>query len=155
MTALPPEDQQTGRIGFWRLAAALATVLLLILIYRTSQPPAAEAEPKETGLKTGGVVQLAQQRPDEPPQTAEIAHTEGMTVLQATLAAEALGDAWAASWRGDGEMALLESLGGIDSQGADGLNWQFEVNGRYADRGAGAYRLEPGDSILWKLAPYE
>ena len=52
-------------------------------------------------------------------------------------------------------MAFLESLDGTPNEGADGLNWQFEVNGVYATRGAGATTLAPGDRVLWKLAPYE
>lgn len=30
--------------------------------------------------------------------------------------------------------------------------WQFWVNGRYADKGASAYGLAPGDSVYWKLS---
>lgn len=58
-------------------------------------------------------------------------------------------------WRGRGDMTLLESLGGVGNRPAESLYWQFEVNGEYATRSAGAIELRQGDHVLWKLAPYE
>ncbi|MEO0531739.1 MAG: DUF4430 domain-containing protein, partial [Planctomycetota bacterium] len=100
------------------------------------------------------------QRPDVDPLNIDVALPANATVYDAVQAAgREGGPSWASRWRGEGEMALLESLGGVESAGAaggpEGLNWQFEVNGDYATRGAGVVRLESGDRVLWKLAPYE
>ncbi|TWU00110.1 hypothetical protein Pla108_10540 [Botrimarina colliarenosi] len=134
----------------WRLAMGMIPVLVGVLIYRlaTSMPLTPEEAPP-AGPVGAEVVVLTITQPDAPAVEKEIPWSAGQTVADATrLAADT-------EWRGEGEMALLESLGGVPNQGADGLNWQFEVNGKYATAGAGAIRLEPGDRVLWKLAPYE
>jgi hypothetical protein len=51
--------------------------------------------------------------------------------------------------RGSGQGALLTSINGISNQGADGMNWTFEVNGREADRSFAVYAIRPGDQVLW------
>ena len=79
-----------------------------------------------------------------------------LTVLDATHAAEAVDPAhWASSWRGEGEMAFLTTLGGIENQGSAGRNWLFSVNGEQAQRGAGAIELKAGDRVLWEFAEYQ
>ena len=87
--------------------------------------------------------------PDTEPTKKDIPWLEGLTVAEATA------QATDTQWQGEGEMAMLISLKGRPNEGVNGLNWQFEVNGEYATRSAGAVRLRPGDRVLWKLAPYE
>jgi hypothetical protein len=94
-------------------------------------------------------VRLTFTRPGAPPRELRAAWTEGLTVADATRLV------CSTRWQGEGVMALLVELDGVPNQGPDGLNWQFEVNGRYATEGAGAVVLRPGDRVLWKLAPYE
>lgn len=134
-----------------RLVYALAAVLLGLAAYRLLfpllPPSAVENDPPAVTSET---VTLVVQQPDSPPRTIEIAFSAGQTVADATRGADLQ-----AIWRGSGEMAFLESLAGVPNQGGDGLNWQFEVNEQYAERGAGSVVLEPGDRVLWKLAPYE
>jgi hypothetical protein len=37
----------------------------------------------------------------------------------------------------------------------EGKNWLYRVNGKLADKSAGAYVLSPGDVILWRFEVYE
>lgn len=131
----------------WRLVLALSVVLLLIVgsavLPRGAKPPP-PASPIGERLVT-----IAVSRPGVETTESTMGWADGMTVRQATELA------FPSSWRGEGPMAFLESLEGAPNEGPDGLNWQFDVNGEYATRGAGAVTLEPGDSVLWKLAPYE
>lgn len=154
-TSPPPKSSPPPAVG-WRLAAALVVALLAVGLLRQwgtldANGPASRVDPQ----REAALVILEQRLPEGPAQSAQVAWSVGTTVLEATRRAGDENPAWAGEWRGEGAMALLVSLGGEANQGADGLNWQFEVNGVYADRGAGAYELSPGDRVLWKLAPYE
>lgn len=80
---------------------------------------------------------------------------EGMTLLQATQLAGEKSSKWESSWQGKQEMALLQELGGLANEGNVGLNWQFDLNDKYGERGAGQTVLNAGDHALWRLAPYE
>lgn len=54
---------------------------------------------------------------------------------------------------GSGAMAFVESIGEL---GTDrGLGWTFRVNGEWADRGIGAYPLEPPAEIRWTHGAFE
>lgn len=134
---------------------ALAAALLLVGLLRWASLGPLNAPEGVAAGPRDGMVTLEKRLPDAPAQSAQVAWSRATTVLEATRLAGEGDPAWASDWRGEGAMALLVTLGGEANQGADGLNWQFEVNGVYADRGAGAYELEPGDRVLWKLAPYE
>jgi hypothetical protein len=128
---------------------AVTSFLIGVLIYQFSRAPA--QPPARTAPLPGQseTVTLLFRLPDVEPTMIKIPWSEGLTVAEATT------QAVATQWQGEGEMALLTSLEGRPNEGASGLNWQFEVNGEYATRGAGAVELRPGDSVLWKLAPYE
>lgn len=135
----------------WRLVAAVAAVLVGLFAYRLLSPFPARQIPETLDLAAEtAVVTLEVRQPEAESTEVSVPWLKGLTVAQATQQA-----GLRSVWRGSGEMAFLESLAGTENQGADGLNWQFEVNGDYADRGAGAVGLEPGDRVLWKLAPYE
>jgi len=54
---------------------------------------------------------------------------------------------------GSGSMAFVESIGEL---GTDrGLGWTFRVNGEWADRGIGAFPLEPPAEIRWTHGAFE
>jgi len=56
--------------------------------------------------------------------------------------------------RGSGATELLTRIDDLDNQGTRGRNWIFHVNGKLADRSLGAYRLRPGDAVLWEFGKY-
>ncbi|QDV72205.1 DUF4430 domain-containing protein [Botrimarina mediterranea] len=132
-----------------RLALALGGVLIGLLIFQATRTPTAPPARSEPLPGQSGTVTLLFRLPDAEPTMAKIPWAEGLTVAEATAGAVDT------EWQGEGAMAMLTSLRGRPNEGASGLNWQFEVNGEYATRSAGAVELRPGDSVLWKLAPYE
>lgn len=144
-----PTEPATGTS--WRLVIAIATILVGLSLYRLLPTDTAGPVSESLGqdAETATVTVVVRQ-PDADTTRATVPWLDGQTVAQATQEA-----GLEAVWRGSGEMAFLESLAGVANQGGDGLNWQFEVNDDYADRGAGAVTLRPGDRVLWKLAPYE
>lgn len=134
----------------WRLALAVAGVLLGLIVFRLSPRGSSDRPAPQQPLPgQQGTVTLLIRRPEVEPTQVKVPWSAGITVAEATRRG------LTTEWQGEGEMAMLTSLSGLANQGADGLNWQFEVNGEYATRGAGAVRLRPGDRVLWKLAPYE
>lgn len=142
------EETRPPIAAYRRLIVGLVLVvggLLWIRGHQLQEAETAESNPAQPI----GAVRVVFQQPDAEPTEAEVPLAQGDTVFEATSRAATT------RWQGKGAMALLQSINGIGNQGADGLNWQFEVNGQYADRGAGDYPLKPGDRILWKLAPYE
>lgn len=54
---------------------------------------------------------------------------------------------------GSGAMTFVESIGELDTSGGQG--WSYRVDGEWADRGVGAYRLSPPASIEWSHGSYE
>lgn len=147
--ASPPLAPRKSFNPRWRLSLAVTGFLIGVLLYQYSRTPT--QRPARTGPLPGqsGTVTLLFRLPDAEPTEAQIPWSEGLTVAEATT------EAVDTEWQGEGEMALLTSLKGRPNEGASGLNWQFEVNGKYATSSAGAVELRPGDSVLWKLAPYE
>ncbi len=52
--------------------------------------------------------------------------------------------------RGSGATAFLTQLDDLKNEGS-GRNWIYRVNGQIADRSFAVYRLEAGDTVLWKF----
>ncbi|MCA9231805.1 MAG: DUF4430 domain-containing protein [Planctomycetales bacterium] len=59
------------------------------------------------------------------------------------------------SQQGTGETGLLRSIDGLENQGVDGQNWQYQVNGVMAKTSFCLRKLEPGDRVLWRFAGQE
>jgi len=81
-------------------------------------------------------------------------HRSEMTVLDATLAAAAHERGIKVNYRGRGDRAFVTAIDKLENQGGRGRNWLFQVNGKQAERGCGATRLKPGDTVLWKFDKY-
>lgn len=54
---------------------------------------------------------------------------------------------------GEGAMAFVSSIGGLDS--ASGKGWTYYVNGQWADQGIGAEKIAPGDRIDWAYGSWD
>ncbi|MEX0677140.1 MAG: DUF4430 domain-containing protein [Pirellulales bacterium] len=79
---------------------------------------------------------------------------DGMTVLDALVAAEKHPHGITFAKRGDGASALITQIDDLKNEG-NGKNWLYTVNGKLAPLGAGAYKLKAGDAILWEFKVYE
>jgi hypothetical protein len=55
---------------------------------------------------------------------------------------------------GEGANAFVTSIGGREADQAKQEFWAFYVNGEQAQVGAGAYEMQDGDEITWKLETY-
>ncbi len=75
---------------------------------------------------------------------------EGMTVRDALLAAQEHRRGVKFQERGSGATAFLTQLDDLKNEGS-GRNWIYRVNGQIADRSFAVYRLEAGDTVLWKF----
>ena len=80
---------------------------------------------------------------------------EGLTVEQLMREAVKYRPGIKFSQQGEGETGFLDSLDGLKNQGASGRNWMYEVNDQLAEISFCLHVLQPGDRVLWKLAPYE
>jgi hypothetical protein len=82
-----------------------------------------------------------------------LAWREGMTVLDALVAAQAHPHGVRFSQRGSGTGALVIKIGDLANQGGGPMdkNWLFSVNGKQAAVGVGALTLQTGDAVLWKF----
>jgi hypothetical protein len=80
-----------------------------------------------------------------------IPHKEGMTALDVLEFAGRHPRGIGLQKSGSGNSALVTKIDDLSNQtGGDGKNWLYRVNGKLADKSAGAYVLAPGDVILWK-----
>lgn len=140
--------------GFY-LAAALIVVLGVVLAVNYWGAPTrtevstsgGESSPVDPAL---GVTFEAVDLP-----TVTVSHAHEMTVLDAMRAVEQADHAWKFAYQGTGVSTFLVSIADQENEGASGRNWQYEINGKHAQRGIGTQTLEPGDQVLWKFATYE
>lgn len=150
--------------GNWRLLVVLVGLLIAVALLRPQAPHEGGPLPAAGDGSQGFVTLLLKPVEEEPilaSATTEVPWRADLTVYAATLQAGGSQPAhvskerWQSRWQGNGEMAFLLELGGIANQGADGLNWLFEINEKRIDRGAGAQTLKQGDRVLWKMGKYE
>jgi hypothetical protein len=80
-----------------------------------------------------------------------IPHQEGITALDTLEFADRHPRGIRFQTAGSGEAALVTGIDDLNNQtGGEGKNWLYRINGKLADKSAGAYVLAPGDVILWK-----
>lgn len=79
---------------------------------------------------------------------------EGMTVLDALNAAQAHRHGIKFVTRGKGSSTLITKIGDLANEG-DGKNWLYSVNEKRGEVSAGAHKVEPRDTILWRFEVYE
>ncbi|MCO6042434.1 DUF4430 domain-containing protein [Aeoliella sp. ICT_H6.2] len=145
----------------WLIAVLLLGVLGIVLAVNffakqsvTRVSTDGNAQPAKTDIAPAeGITLLTSGEPSLP--TVTVAFQPGMVVLDALVAAEQADSRWQFSYQGTGDSALLISLAGLESQGSDGRNWLYEVNGELAQRSIGVEPVKPGDRVLWKFATYE
>jgi hypothetical protein len=74
----------------------------------------------------------------------------GRTVLEATQTV--LSGKMKAT--GENENAFVTSLNGRDANSKKREFWELLVNGKQAEVGAGTYKIQNGDEIVWKMSTY-
>ena len=151
-----------------RFALMLAIVLLLVVAFRLlgaggiESSSGEEADPGSLVSAPDNptdAISLEMQREEADTivplaKPIQIAWKPDMTLLDATKDAGRQSTEWSSKWQTSGGMYLLTELGGLGNDGESGLYWQFDLNGEYGKQGAGQTVLQPGDSVLWRLAPY-
>ncbi len=55
---------------------------------------------------------------------------------------------------GNGEMAFVSAIDGVENEGGNGKHWIFYINGEIAKRGCGAVVIQPFDEIDWRFEVY-
>ena len=82
-----------------------------------------------------------------------IAWREKMTVLDALQAAAKHPRGIKFESKGRGATVLVTKIDDLNNQ-ATGNNWLYRVNEKLADRSCGVFRLEAGDTVLWRYEKY-
>lgn len=85
---------------------------------------------------------------------ASLPWREGMTVQDALDAAKGGPRGIRYEHTGQGAKAFLTRIDDLGNEGAgEGKrNWQYRVNGQWPKASFGAYKLRPGDDVLWRFA---
>jgi hypothetical protein len=83
-----------------------------------------------------------------------LAHRADMTVLDATRAAEKPAHGIKVEVRSSGSTAFLTKIDDVANEGS-GKNWVYRVNDKLGDRSIGIFKLEAGDTVLWRFQEYE
>jgi hypothetical protein len=84
----------------------------------------------------------------------QLSWKEGLTALAATQMAEKHARGIKLKLRGSGETAFVTQIDDVINEGAE-RNWVFRVNGKLGDRSSGIYKLNAGDTVLWRFQKYE
>ncbi len=123
-------------------------VVLAILVGSMPVTPAAAAQKTAT-------VQLVVDYGDGAEQRfTALPWKDGMTVLDALNAAQAHRHGITFVTRGKGSSTLVTKIGDQANEG-DGKNWLYSVNEKRGEVSAGAQKVEPRDTILWRFEVYE
>lgn len=85
----------------------------------------------------------------------ELPWRDGLTVLEATKIAQKHPRGIQAKSRSSGSTAFLTQIDDVSNEGGDGRNWVFRVNGELGDRSCGVYKVNAGDTVLWRFQTYE
>ena len=82
---------------------------------------------------------------------------KGSTVLDVMNAAKDRPHGITFSYTGSGASAFLTRIDDVANEGgaAAQKNWQLWVNTSYADRGFGAYEVQPLDVVFWRFTTQE
>jgi hypothetical protein len=151
-----PSKIRSTRSTWWRLPLLLALVLVAIVWYRVHG--LRDASAKKSG-EMPATIAASDPRPKvnlsidfgggRRTRFAAIAWHDGMSVAD-------LMNAWPTvtiTQKGSGDSAMVTAIDGIANEGADGKNWLYRVNGKFADRSFAVYELKPGDQVLWTFGP--
>jgi len=78
---------------------------------------------------------------------------KGMTVLDAMKKAQAHPRGITFKHTGAGAAAFVTRIDELKNEGAGNgqRNWLYWVNAKLADRGVGAFELQPSDVVLWRF----
>lgn len=79
--------------------------------------------------------------------------SEGVTVLTAMDEAKAGAEPVTYALSGSGDAAFVNEINGVKNEGTGSgkKNWLFWVNGKFADRSAAVYKIQPADEVVWKF----
>lgn len=78
----------------------------------------------------------------------EVKVNEGKTALDLT---ERVADV---ETSGEGEMAFVTSIDGIEADASKNEFWELVINGESAQVGAGSYEIKDGDKIEWRISTF-
>jgi len=143
---------------------SIVALAALLLVAGCSSPngPTGQSAPDDAGRTTAGVgtegktVTLIVDYGDGTERRfTAIPCEKEMTALDAMNAAKAHPRGIEFEYTGSGETALLTQIDGLANEGGKGLNWIFRVNDRLGDRSFAEYRVESGDTLLWRFDKYE
>lgn len=87
-------------------------------------------------------------------QKYRIAWSDGMTIFDAMVQLKKQQKKFTFKHKGTGTTVFVTEINGIKNSGLSGDNWIYRVNKKLGDRGVGAYKLRPGDQVLWKFGKY-
>lgn len=167
MSNTPPSGSGSLDFAEWFLkrvligaVALLAIVLAIVWGVRTFGPtgPAAGVGSGASSAETraAGVMLVIEHASNVRLTYPSLAVAEGATVMDVLKAAE---NSPSRSLRvessGSGQTAFVKAIDGVSNEtGRDGRYWQFSVNGRYSQTGAGVTTVRPGDTVTFSFGAY-
>ena len=128
-----------------RRVALLAAALLLVAAGAANHPVAGGAD---------DTVRLIADYGDGASKTvANLPWAKGNTVLDAMKSATTRPHGISFSYTGSGDSAVLTKIDDVQNQGGGTgkKNWQYWVNGAYADRSFAVFELQAEDTIVWRF----
>ena len=112
-------------------------------------PPAQDPDAGETA--ESGPVTIRFEWPENEPATTQVVEDVSAGTLLETVLRDLPEPEMEIT--GEGQTALVQSIGGIGISGERG--WTFQINGNFATRGIGSTRLTPPTTITWRYTTFE
>lgn len=145
-----PTHMNTSRRNLLGCLALVLTGLLSVPSWAEAPP---EKAPQKSKTATETVSLVIDYGNGKEKVLNDIAWRKGMTAWDATLAATQKEPRSQIKHTGSGSKIAVTEIDGFKNQGgsSDKRNWQYWVNGAYADVGVGAKELNAGDKVVWKF----
>lgn len=121
---------------------------------QAEKAPATSTSDEDAGEKKEKTVKLAIDFGDGTERVYDsLPWSEGVTVLTAMDKAKAEAEPVTYGLSGSGDAAFVNEINGVKNEGTGSgkKNWLFWVNGKFADRSAAVYKIQPADEVVWKF----
>ncbi len=136
----------------WKAPIVLGVVMFAVAVSNTLLRRDPSPKPPPAGQRTKITILVGPHDYARDADDYQVDWRQGLTVfaaLETAVGGEQV------DRTGQGVNTFVNSINQLENEGPGGRNWQYYINGERGQVSAGVETVQPGDRILWELAPYE
>lgn len=138
----------------WIVAAVIAVLVVFAGYFvSTNVPKQGEVGPAATTQREE-VKKVKASITINPGEGSKVLSSQNVEVEEGKTALDLTKQVTTVETKGEGQNAFITGIGGRVADTAKKEFWEFTVNGKPADVGAGSYKVKNGDKIEWRITTY-